>query len=235
MEVNRENLGTEESAQKFVYARNMIDSGRIQEKLEKQEIAYVGDRAYVIQDIEETLSGRLSAQLIPVPEEDKVNFVTMGRMSTEKNQVTLIQAFARLQEEYPDTRLYILGDGPLRDREERRVYELGLSDKVTLPGIVRNPFAIMQRCQCFIMPSLHEGQPMVLLEARAVHMPIIVADFSTVVDSLLPEGQLLIGHTEDEILEGMRSFMRGEVPDAYDFDVQTYNREVYQEFVRAIT
>ena len=29
--------------------------------------------------------------------------------------------------------------------------------------------------------------------------------------------------------------MRGEVPDAYDFDVQTYNREVYQEFVRAIT
>jgi hypothetical protein len=76
---------------------------------------------------------------------------------------------------------------------------------------------------------------MVLLEARAVHMPIIVADFSTVVDSLLPEGQLLIGHTEDEILEGMRSFMRGEVPDAYDFDVQTYNREVYQEFVRAIT
>lgn len=235
MEVNRENLGTEESAQKFVYARNMIDSGRIQEKLEKQEIAYVGDRAYVIQDIEETLSGRLSAQLIPVPEEDKVNFVTMGRMSTEKNQVALIQAFARLQEEYPDTRLYILGDGPLRDREERRVYELGLSDKVTLPGIVRNPFAIMQRCQCFIMPSLHEGQPMVLLEARAVHMPIIVADFSTVVDSLLPEGQLLIGHTEDEILEGMRSFMRGEVPDAYDFDVQTYNREVYQEFVRAIT
>ena len=76
---------------------------------------------------------------------------------------------------------------------------------------------------------------MVLLEARAVHMPIIVADFSTVVDSLLLEGQLLIGHTEDEILEGMRSFMRGEVPDAYDFDVQTYNREVYQEFVRAIT
>ena len=67
MEVNRENLGTEESAQKFVYARNMIDSGRIQEKLEKQDIAYVGDRAYVIQDIEETLSGRLSAQLIPVP------------------------------------------------------------------------------------------------------------------------------------------------------------------------
>ena len=56
-----------------------------------------------------------------------------------------------------------------------------------------------------------------------------------IVDSLLPEGQLLIGHTEDEILEGMRSFIRGEVPDAYDFDVQTYNREVYQEFVRAIT
>ena len=76
---------------------------------------------------------------------------------------------------------------------------------------------------------------MVLLEARAIHMPIIVSEFSTVSDSLLPKGQLLIKPTEKKILEGMRSFMRGETPADYDFDVRKYNQEAYQEFVRAIT
>lgn len=76
---------------------------------------------------------------------------------------------------------------------------------------------------------------MVLLEARAIHMPIIVSDFSTVVDSILPEGQLLIRPTEEAILEGMRAFMRGKVPAGYAFDVQAYNKEAYQEFLQAVT
>lgn len=235
MEVNRKNLATEETREKYVYAKNILDTKRIEENIAQQEIAYIEDRPYLIQNIEETSAGRMTAQMIPLPEEGTVNFVTMGRMSTEKNHETLIRAFALLQNEYPDTRLYIMGDGPLRDKEERLVFGLGLKDKVVLTGNVKNPFALMQRCQCFILPSLHEGQPMVLLEARVIHMPIIVSDFSTVADSLMPEGQLLIGSSRAEILEGMRSFMRGEVPVAYDFDVRTYNKEAYQEFIRAIT
>ncbi len=235
MEVNRKNLSTEETYQNFVYAKNTLDTKRIEENIERQELVRLKDMPYVIQNADEPYRNRISAQLISLPEEDAVNFVTMGRMSTEKNHRALIKAFAQLQEEYPNTRLYILGDGPLRETEERQIFSLGLEKKVTLPGNVKNPFTIMQRCQCFILPSLHEGQPMVLLEARAIHMPIIMTEFSTVSDSLLPEGQLLIKPTEEEILEGMRSFMRGETPANYDFDVQEYNRQAYQEFVRAIT
>lgn len=235
MEVNRKNLGTEETYQNFVYAKNTLDTKRIEENIKRQELVELKDRQFVIQNADETYKNRISAQLIALPEEDTVNFVTMGRMSTEKNHQALIKAFARLQQEYPNARLYILGDGPLREAEEKQVFSLGLEEKVILPGNVKNPFTIMQRCQCFILPSLHEGQPMVLLEARAIHMPIIVSEFSTVSDSLLPKGQLLIKPTEKKILEGMRSFMRGETPADYDFDVRKYNQEAYQEFVRAIT
>lgn len=235
MEVNRKNLGTEETYQNFVYAKNTLDTKRIEENIKWQELVELKDRQFVIQNADETYKNRISAQLIALPEEDTVNFVTMGRMSTEKNHQALIKAFARLQQEYPNARLYILGDGPLREAEEKQVFSLGLEEKVILPGNVKNPFTIMQRCQCFILPSLHEGQPMVLLEARAIHMPIIVSEFSTVSDSLLPKGQLLIKPTEKKILEGMRSFMRGETPADYDFDVRKYNQEAYQEFVRAIT
>ena len=66
-----------------------------------------------------------------------------------------------------------------------------------LTGNVKNPFAIMKRCDCFILPSLHEGQPMVLLEARECGLPIIVSKFSTVKDSLYPKGQLVIGNDEE--------------------------------------
>ncbi len=235
MEVNRKNLGTEETYQNFVYAKNTLDTKRIEENIKRQELVELKDRQFVIQNADETYKNRISAQLIALPEEDTVNFVTMGRMSTEKNHQALIKAFARLQQEFPNARLYILGDGPLREAEEKQVFSLGLEEKVILPGNVKNPFTIMQRCQCFILPSLHEGQPMVLLEARAIHMPIIVSEFSTVSDSLLPKGQLLIKPTEKKILEGMRSFMRGETPADYDFDVRKYNQEAYQEFVRAIT
>lgn len=48
---------------------------------------------------------------------------------------------------------------------------------VTLTGNIDNPFVFMERSDCFILPSVHEGQPMVLLEARVCGMPIIVSDF----------------------------------------------------------
>ena len=235
MEVNRKRLGTDRTFQNFVYAKNTVNEKRIRANLEDHENVSLKGMQYGIQNVEEDHANKMSAQLIPLPDTRTINFVTMGRLSTEKNHMALLRAFARLHGEYPETRLYILGDGPLREQEERKIFSLGLEDKVFLPGKVKNPFSVMRRCHCFILPSIHEGQPMVLLEARAIHMPIIVSDFSTVVDSILPEGQLLIQPTEEAILEGMGAFMRGKVPADYAFDVQAYNREAYQEFLQAVT
>lgn len=235
MEVNREELGASLTGQKFVYARNAVNEKRIEDNLKEPELAQSGSRYYAVQNMESRGENVLCAQFIPIPEDSTVNFVTMGRLSVEKNHISLICAFAQLLEEYPQARLYILGEGALRSKEEDAIHQLGLEGKVMLPGNVQNPFAAMKKCQCFILPSAHEGQPMVLLEARVLHMPILVSDFSSVIDSLLPEGQLLIKATEEGILEGMRTFMRGEVPADYQFDIQEYNREVYEEFVQAIT
>lgn len=91
----------------------------------------------------------------------------------------------------------------------------------------------MKRCDCFILPSIHEGQPMVLLEARACGLPIIVSGFSTVKDSLYPNGQLLIGNDEESIYEGLVKFIEGKVPQC-DFKLSDYNKEAYHEFIKAV-
>lgn len=102
-----------------------------------------------------------------------------------------------------------------------------------LTGNVENPFQFLVRSSCFILPSTHEGQPLVVLEARTCGLPIIVADFSTVQGILIENGQLLIKSDEDSILEGLRSFLEGKVP-VIDFSVDDYNRTAYQEFEQAI-
>ena len=57
---------------------------------------------------------------------------------------------------------------------------LGLSSQVTVAGQVDNPYAIMAECDCFVLSSDYEGQPMVILEARTLGLPVVTTAFSSV-------------------------------------------------------
>lgn len=211
MEVNRNNLSTDEIADKFYYAKNTINYRRVLDSLE-EGCEYEG---------------------FPMPNEEDTNFVTMGRLSTEKNHGNLVRAFAEYVKDYPNSRVYIIGEGPLREDVESEIDRLGLKDKVILTGNLANPFTLMSKCDCFILPSIYEGQPMVLLEARIVGLPIVVSDFSSVKDSLMEHGQYLIKSTEDSILDGLKAFSEGRV-ESCEFDPEQYNREAVGEFEQAI-
>ena len=160
-------------------------------------------------------------------------FVTVGRLSPEKNHVRLIQAFGQVHWEFPETRLTIIGDGPLRRTLARTVADLGLTAAVALPGHLANPFGIMSQSDCFVLSSDYEGQPMVLLEALVLGLPVISTDFASVADAL-PKG---CGHVVERsvpgLAAGMAEFLRGDLRFA-PFDYVSYNREVMQEFYEGI-
>ena len=162
------------------------------------------------------------------------NFLTIGRMSPEKNHFALIRAFKRFHEKYPASRLYILGNGKLKKQTDELVAKLGLKNRVFTPGNVANPYALLKRCSCFILPSVYEGLPMTVYEARVLHKPVIMSDFSSVTDCCLENGQLVIGNREDDILNGMIGFMEGKVPCDYVFDGEQYNLEKVKEFYQAV-
>lgn len=233
MKVNRKKLSTPATYDKFKAAKNTANEVRIGKYLNSETVMDIAGDEYLVKDeLGDDKNAKL-IDLVALPKKENINFVTMGRMSVEKNHMVLIDAFSRLVKNNPRAKLYLLGSGPLERKIKKQIDELGLRSYVILTGNVKNPFAIMKRCDCFILPSLHEGQPMVLLEARECGLPIIVSKFSTVKDSLYPKGQLVIGNDEESIYHGLEAFVNGKVPTC-DFKLSDYNQEAYEEFKKAI-
>lgn len=156
-------------------------------------------------------------------------FVTVGRLSTEKNHARLIRAFARLADTAPDTQLFIVGGGPLRNTLEQQVRDAGLTGRVFLTGPLRDPVSVMQRCDCFVLSSDYEGQPMVLIEAAQLALPIVSTAFGSARGALPGDDMHIVDRDDDALADGMRAFLAGRVTPA-SLDVDAYTAEVLAQF-----
>lgn len=104
-----------------------------------------------------------------------VELLCVGRLSSAKAQVLLLQACASLRDEGLDFKLTLVGDGPDRTRIEQTIQKLQLGSHVHLTGslnqlAVRAQFA---RADGFVLPSLAEGIPVVLMEAMSSGVPCL--------------------------------------------------------------
>jgi len=97
---------------------------------------------------------------------------TAARLVPDKDLGTLIRSMADL-EQFEETRLVILGEGPLRADLLTLVRDLDLVDRVDLPGFVDNPFAEIARSDVFVLPSRFEGFGNVVIEALACGVPVV--------------------------------------------------------------
>ncbi|MEO1427942.1 MAG: glycosyltransferase family 4 protein [Cyanobacteria bacterium J06633_8] len=107
---------------------------------------------------------------------EKKWMVSMGRLTYQKGFDILIPAFAKVANNHKDWQLIILGKGELRPELEKLVEDLNLTDKVILPGVVKNPFTILKKAELFVMASRFEGFPMSHGEAMACGCPVISTD-----------------------------------------------------------
>ena len=114
--------------------------------------------------------------------------LSVGRLTKQKDYSTLIRAFALVRQEHP-ARLMILGEGEERPKLEALVRELGLDDDVSLPGFVDNPYAYMARSAVFVLSSVWEGLPNVLIEAMAVGTPVVSTDCPSGPAEILERGE----------------------------------------------
>lgn len=105
-----------------------------------------------------------------------MNFVYVSRLHQGKNHAVLLDAFQLLCRKNKKVRLYLVGDGDLRDDIQKMIVSLGIEDKVFLLGNRNDVSSILKSCQIGVFPSLFEGLSLALLEMMAAGLPIICSD-----------------------------------------------------------
>jgi glycosyltransferase involved in cell wall biosynthesis len=102
--------------------------------------------------------------------------VSIGRLEHRKGMHRVVDAFAPLADRHPAWRLDIHGTGPERDRLREQIGGLGLDGRVSLRGQTHDVAGVLDAASVFAMGSLHEGFPMVLLEAFSRGVPVVAYD-----------------------------------------------------------
>ena len=104
----------------------------------------------------------------------------VGRFEAQKNHVFLLEIVAEVVKREPQMCLLLLGDGSLRPTLEQKVIDLGLADRVIFAGVRSDvPRLMVGAVDVFILPSLHEGLPVVGIEAQAAGLRFILSDVIT--------------------------------------------------------
>ena len=122
------------------------------------------------------------------PRDTKRCVVAMGHLTRVKGYDLLLRAFAKCATKHPAWSLLILGEGEERGPLETLVGELGLKDRVSLPGCVRDPGHILQGADLFVMSSYYEGSSNALLEAMACGLAVIATECAGSVREVICHG-----------------------------------------------
>lgn len=123
--------------------------------------------------------------------EEKTLPVVMGagRLTFQKDFATLIRAFSSLSKKRP-ARMIILGEGDQRGALQALIDDLGLHDKVDLPGFAENPYAYMTKADLFVLSSRWEGSPNVLTEAMMLGVPVVSTNCPSGPAEILENGRI---------------------------------------------
>ena len=108
--------------------------------------------------------------------DDKYVFSNVGRLHPDKDQKTLINAFAKVAPKLPDAILVILGKGRLEKELKHQVKQLDLEERVLFPGLVPHAVNYYRAFDSFVLSSDHEPFGMVLLEAIIAEVPVIATN-----------------------------------------------------------
>ncbi|MFT4232376.1 MAG: glycosyltransferase [Leucobacter sp.] len=159
-----------------------------------------------------------------------VHLVVAARLSVEKNHEALLSALAELGETAAEVDLLLLGEGPREQALRAQARAAGIDDRVMFAGQRTNPYPAIARADGLMLPSLHEGQGLVLLEAMVLGTPVAATNIPGPA-SVLDGGRygMLVEPDVEGIATALRAFAARSIPPS-SFDVHEYQREAMRVF-----
>jgi glycosyltransferase involved in cell wall biosynthesis len=142
-----------------------------------------------------------------------VRFVTVGRLAVRKRPLALLAMMARVRDlldgDVP-LRLTLVGDGPQRERLERRVRELDMSDWVDLPGqLPRDAIrTVLAESDVYVAPAVLESFGIAALEARSLGLPVVAKSHGGVGEFVRDGTEGLLLDSDEDMVAGLLMLAR---------------------------
>lgn len=224
-QINEEKIGNAKIREKFTSSINTINVNKINKQINEDSDLFIKNNKTVLVKEE---NGKISS--VPFDKND-FKILAMGRLSPEKGFENLIKSFKELTIKNPTIKLYILGNGPLKDQLIKLIKSLKLTENIFLLGQKRNPFFIMKNCDLFVLPSYYEGQSMVLLEAMTVGINILASDIPAN-KYVLENGKygMLTNNDVESLRYSIQKFIDNQTPEYEEFNPDLYNEEAINQF-----
>jgi L-malate glycosyltransferase len=105
--------------------------------------------------------------------DDALLIGTIGRLAPVKAHTDLLWAAQRILRQRPEARFLFVGDGPLRHQLMATAVRLGVDRACLFTGARQDTFDVLAAMDVFVLPSLHEGVPMALLEAMILGKAVV--------------------------------------------------------------
>lgn len=174
-----------------------------------------------------------------LPAQESGYLLHVGGFTFEKNHVGLLNIMKRLVQSDSSLRLWLIGDGPLRESAMRRVAELGLTSNVRFLGYQREVLPFIKSARMLLLPSIIEGLPGVILEAMMCRTPVVAHNVGGVSELVKPgeTGWLVKAGDEEGFVKAVQEVLNNSGLDmvkenAYNAVVANYdNRVIAKRFL----
>ncbi len=165
---------------------------------------------------------------------EKFIFGTIGRLVNVKGHIYLLEAFKKFYKKHPESQLVIIGDGRLRKELQKYIDTNNLTHCVTMTGELYNAIRLYKAFDCYVLSSLSEGLPLVLLESMIAKVPIIATDVGGV-SSAIPTGGILVpARDSDALYNAMQTLFDLSIDErikigetSYEFLLNNFTLETY--------
>lgn len=172
---------------------NIADKVICYTKIEKEELVNIGIKSQKIEVIHNGIDTNLFIPNINKSSNGNNRLLWIGRFVKGKGIDYLIDAFELLNHKYQNLYMTMVGEGPERERIERKICALRIDKNIKIVDIVPNSDIVQlyQNSDVFVLPSIEEGVPRTILEAMSCGIPIVCSKLSHLVDIVKNAGFLV--------------------------------------------
>lgn len=162
--------------------------------------------------------------------ENNIVISHIGSFVPEKNHEGLLRQFAIIQKAQPSAQLLLIGKGNLEQEIKNSVQKSEFRNKVHFLGYREDVLEILKNSDVFVLPSLIEGFPGVILEAMYCKTPVVAYNVGGISEIVNPETGALIEKNDEEafsnaVLKAIQEPDRDQIEKAHDLIMKNFLNE----------